>query len=124
MAVVKEKAVIKWYRPYGDNASFGTYDCNILGFLQLPLKGKIYSIPVKHVCEDTEAYYKLLKLFPMANRIYDFLGIIIGIDISSKGYILNVYRVPETISEEEFNERLVKRCYVKKDNYKKVDIRK
>jgi len=37
---------------------------------------------------------------------------------------LDVYRVPETISEKEFNERLAKRYHLKKDNYKKVDIRK
>lgn len=124
MPVVQEKAVIKSYSFYGDNLSFGTYDGNVQGFLQLPVKGEVYRIPVKYECEDTEPYYKLLKLFPMANRISDFLGITVGIDVSSKGYILDVYRVPETISEEEFNERLAKRYHVKKDNYKKVDIRR
>ena len=124
MSVVKEKAVIKYYSSYGDNSSFGTYDWNVQGFLQLPVKGIVYRIPVKYECEDTEPYYKLLKLFPMANRISDFLGITVGIDVSSKGYILDVYRVPETISEKEFNERLAKRYHLKKDNYKNVDIRK
>lgn len=109
MSVVKEKATIKWYKTYGDDAVFGTYDTNVLGFLQLPLRGKIYSIPVKYACEDREPYYKLLKLFPMANCIGDFIGITVGIDISSKGYIMDVYRVAETISEEEFNNRLVRR---------------
>ena len=102
MSVVKEKAVIKWFSSYGDNSSFGAYDWNVQGFLELPVKGKIYRIPVKHECEDTEPYHKLLKLFPMANRISDFFGITVGIDISSKGYISDIYRVPETISEEEF----------------------
>lgn len=122
MSVVKEKAVIKWFNSYGDNSSFGAYDWNVQGFLELPVKGKIYRIPVKHECEDTEPYYKLLKLFPMANRISDFWGITVGIDISSKGYISDIYRVPETISEEEFNQRLAKKSCAKKDNYKRVDV--
>lgn len=124
MSVVKEKAVIKCYSSYGDNSSFGTYDWNVQGFLQLHIKGEVYRVPVKHECEDKEPYYKLLKIFPKANRINDFLGITVGIDISTKGYILDVYRVPETMSEEEFNKRLAKRYCVKKANSKKVDIRK
>ena len=124
MSVVKEKAMIKCYNSYGDNSSFGAYDWNVQGFLELPVKGKIYRIPVKHECEDTEPYYKILKLFPMANRISDFFGITVGIDISSKGYISDIYRVPETISEEEFNQRLAKRYCTRKDNYKRVDIRR
>ena len=87
-----------------------------------------YSYKTLNVYQDAKKFvvdvYKLLKLFPMANRISDFLGITVGIDISSKGYIVDVYRVPETISEGEFNKRLVKRCCVKKDSYKKVDIRR
>lgn len=54
MSVVKEKAVIKWYSSYGNDSSFGAYDWNVQGFLQLPVKGKVYRIPVKYECEDKD----------------------------------------------------------------------